>query len=36
VAQKLVLQWSPAQISGWVKQEFPTDQDMQISVAPTG
>ena len=24
-------QWSPEQISGWLKQEFPTDQDMQIS-----
>ena len=31
VAQKLALQWSPQQISGWLKQEFPTDQDMQIS-----
>ena len=31
VAQKLVLQWSPEQISGWLKQQFPTDQDMQIS-----
>ncbi len=31
VAQKLSLQWSPEQISGWLKQEFPTDQDMQIS-----
>ena len=31
VAQKLTLQWSPEQISGWLKQEFPTDQDMQIS-----
>jgi IS30 family transposase len=31
VAQKLVLQWSPEQISGWLKQEFPADQDMQIS-----
>src|SRR6187455_3506724 len=31
VAQKLALQWSPEQISGWRKQEFPTDQDMQIS-----
>src|ERR1700740_1998841 len=30
-AQKLALQWSPAQISGWLKQEVPTDQDMQIS-----
>jgi IS30 family transposase len=31
VAQKLALQWSPEQVSGWLKQEFPTDQDMQIS-----
>ncbi len=31
MAQKLALQWSPQQISGWLKQEFPTRQDMQIS-----
>jgi IS30 family transposase len=31
VAQKLALQWSPEQIAGWLKQEFPTHQDMQIS-----
>ena len=31
VAQKLALQWSPEQISGWLKQQFPTNQDMQIS-----
>ena len=31
VAQKLALQWSPQQISGWLKQELPTHQDMQIS-----
>ena len=30
VAQKLALQWSPQQISGWLKQEFPTHQDVQI------
>jgi IS30 family transposase len=30
VAQKLALQWSSDQISGWLKQEFPIDQDMQI------
>jgi IS30 family transposase len=34
VAQKLALQRSPEQISGWLKQEFPTDQDMQISHEP--
>ena len=31
LAQKLALQWSPQQISGWLKQQFPTDLDMQIS-----
>ena len=31
VAQKLALQWSPEQISGWLKREFPTDEDRQIS-----
>jgi len=31
VAQKLALQWSPQQISGWLKQEFPTHQDIDIS-----
>lgn len=31
VAQKLALQWSPKQISGWLKRQFPTDQGMQVS-----
>ena len=31
VAQKLALQWSPEQISGWLKRQFPSDQSMQIS-----
>ena len=31
MAQKLALQRSPQQISGWLKQEFPAHQDMQIS-----
>ena len=31
MAQKLALQWSPEQISGWLKQQFPTDRDMRIS-----
>jgi len=31
VAQKLALQWSPAQIAGWLRQRFPTDPDMQLS-----
>ena len=31
VARKLALQWSPEQISGWLKRQFSTDEDMQIS-----
>jgi IS30 family transposase len=31
VAQKLALQWSPEQVSGWLKQQFSADQSMQIS-----
>ncbi len=31
VAHKLARQWSPRQISGWLKQEFASDQDMQVS-----
>jgi IS30 family transposase len=31
VAQKLALQWSPEQIAGWLKQQYPSDPDMQLS-----
>ena len=31
VAQKLALQWSPQQISGWLRREFPADETMQLS-----
>ena len=31
VAQKLALQWSPEQIAGWLKLQFPTDPDVQLS-----
>jgi IS30 family transposase len=31
VAQKLALQWSPEQISGWLKREFPADEGMRVS-----
>ena len=31
VAQKLALEWSPKQIAGWLKQQFPADQGMQVS-----
>ncbi len=31
VAEKLALDWSPEQISGWLKREFPADQGLQVS-----
>jgi IS30 family transposase len=31
VARKLCLEWSPEQISGWLKQEYPDAVDMQVS-----
>jgi len=31
VAHKLALQWSPQQITGWLKRQFPADQGMQVS-----
>ena len=31
VAQKLAQQWSPQQISGWLRGTFPSDPDMQVS-----
>jgi IS30 family transposase len=31
VASKLILDWSPEQISGWLKTEFPDDASMRVS-----
>jgi IS30 family transposase len=31
VASKLALEWSPEQISGWLKIQYPGDENMQIS-----
>ena len=31
VAHKLALQWSPQQIAGWLRRQYPDDPDMQIS-----
>jgi len=31
VAQKLAQQWSPEQIAGWLKRQYRTDPDMQLS-----
>jgi IS30 family transposase len=31
VAGKLILQWSPEQISGWLRDEFPDNENMRVS-----
>lgn len=31
VAQKLALQWSPEQVAGWLRREYPGDPTMRIS-----
>ena len=31
VTSKLVLNWSPEQISGWLKMQFPEDQSLRVS-----
>jgi IS30 family transposase len=31
VASKLVMDWSPEQISGWLKTQYPDDQSMRVS-----
>jgi len=31
VASKLILDWSPEQISGWLKIEYPNDESMRVS-----
>ena len=31
VASKLVLEWSPEQISGWLKTRYPDDPSMRVS-----
>ena len=31
VASKLVLDWSPEQISGWLKIQYPDDESMRVS-----
>ncbi|MDP2827960.1 MAG: IS30 family transposase [Sulfuricellaceae bacterium] len=31
VASKLRLEWSPEQIAGWLKHEFPDDENMRVS-----
>ncbi len=31
MASKLILEWSPEQISGWLKTEYPKDERMRVS-----
>ena len=31
VASKLILDWSPEQISGWLKSQYPEDESMRVS-----
>jgi IS30 family transposase len=31
VASKLILDWSPEQISGWLKTQYPDDGSMRVS-----
>jgi IS30 family transposase len=31
VASKLILDWSPKQISGWLKRQYPNDQSLRVS-----
>jgi IS30 family transposase len=31
VAGKLILGWSPEQISGWLKNQYPQDESMRVS-----
>jgi len=31
VASKLILDWSPEQISGWLKTQYPNDESMRVS-----
>ena len=31
VASKLILDWSPEQISGWLKVQYPEDESLRVS-----
>jgi IS30 family transposase len=31
VVSKLILDWSPGQISGWLKNRYPHDESMRVS-----
>ena len=31
VASKLLLDWSPEQVSGWLKTQYPDDESMRVS-----
>ena len=31
IASKLILDWSPEQISGWLKTQYPNDESLRVS-----
>jgi IS30 family transposase len=31
VERKLILDWSPEQVSGWLKSQYPEDERMRVS-----
>jgi IS30 family transposase len=31
VTSKLILDWSPGQISGWLKTQYPDDESLRVS-----
>jgi IS30 family transposase len=35
VASKLILDWSPEQISGWLRNQYPNDESMRVSYETT-
>jgi len=34
VASRLILDWSPEQISGWLKNQYPNDESLRVSRPP--
>jgi len=35
VASKLILDWSPEQISGWLETQYPDDESLRVSTKPS-
>ena len=34
VASKLLLDWSPEQVSGWLRTQYPNDESLRVSPRP--